>query len=1417
MGALIGGPIFAALVLQGFGCTEPHRGVLSAPVGLDGGATDGATAAGADAGAGAGNFDGAPTGTSPQLVIDAPAHDYGTVVVGSAGAEATFVIANQGTLASGALDVALSAGAAEFSLVSDDCSGMPLAGGASCRIVVGLTPTAAGTARATLTVSASPGGIVAADLTGTIITAGALQIAPMVQDFGMVVRSAGSGTQTFTVTNTGQESSGDVSASLSGTDAAQFAITADGCTGQALAASRTCQITVRFSPTEAGAKSASLIVSGDPGGAAVAQLSGTGITPSALGIAPGAQDFGSVQEKVAGVSKDFLVQNAGQAATGTLAVSLTGANGADFSITANTCANQVLNANATCTVTVQFAPATAGSKLANLSITGTPGGTAVAQLSGESLASAGLGITPGSKAYNSVTVGLNASATLTVTNTGGVPTGVPSLAIDGTDATQFAIPTGGNGCTAALPAGGSCTVTVRFAPTTTGLKTGTLTVSANPGGSAAASLTGTGVAAGLLGVSPNNEVFGSILQGTSGAPVTFTVTNSGGSATGALATTIVGTTDFHIVTNGCAAVTLSPAGTCALTVAFGPASAGAKSGTLQVTANPGGTATASLTGTGLAPASLAIVPTSFTFPTTIVGSTSATTAFTVTNSGGVAAGTTTVLAATIGGANAADYRLVSSTCAGTLAAGASCTVVVSFAPTSSGSRIASLSVAAMPGGTAAAALNGTAQTAAVLTLAAAAGSAPAYGSVSIGQTKDQTFAVRNSGQQTSSAITVSLTVGSGFSVLTGAAGDCVSAVTTLASGATCNVRVRFAPAATGAAAATLAVSAATGGTPAPLALTGTGLAQPSLVIAPMVATFPTTVVGSTSGGAAFTVTNPGGTAAGTTTALAVVLGGTNAADFVVTASTCGATLAAGATCVVTVAFRPAGGGARSATLNVSASPGGTATAALSGTAQTRAVLTLAAAAGSTAAFGGVLVGQTKDETFVVTNAGQQTSSAVTVSITPAGSRFSVLTGAAGDCTSAVTTLGGGATCNVRVRFAPTVAGAASASLGVSATVGGAPAPLALTGTGLAPATLTITPTSQVFPNTNVGAISPTVTFTISNVGTTTAGTTVPFSLTFPGTFGVAPSTTCTVQTLAPGASCVVSIAFAPKTAGLQTALLTASATPGGTATATMSGTGVIVTHTISVVATGAGTVRSTSAPTQAQQLSCPGTCLVPFVASSVVTLTATPTAGSVFGGWTGACAASGRTPTCVLAASVDRAVGATFVAASALATWVLNGTVDSTAARAVTTTVAGVTAGTLARSAALTPLVFASAFMADNWPAGAINTNAFFSFSVTAATSITYESVRFSLYNNFDGATAWQVRSSVDNFVAPLAQGSLAAGIAGGGAAITANVSALGNRTGTVTFRFYTFANSGTTSPLQRGFRGDMFGGTNLRVFGAAF
>src|ERR1019366_9164994 len=105
-------------------------------------------------------------------------------------------------------------------------------------------------------------------------------------------------------------------------------------------------------------------------------------------------------------------------------------------------------------------------------------------------------------------------------------------------------------------------------------------------------------------------------------------------------------------------------------------------------------------------------------------------------------------------------------------------------------------------------------------------------------------------------------------------------------------------------------------------LTGTGVTTaPAVTLTPTSLAFASTNVGVTTAAQVVTVKNSG-TAALTLTSETIT--GTNATSFLKSATTCGTSLAVGASCTVSVEFKPAAAGALTASLaiadNASGSP-----------------------------------------------------------------------------------------------------------------------------------------------------------------------------------------------------------------------------------------------------------------------------------------------------------------------------------------------------------------------------------------------------------------------------------------------------------------------------------------------------------------
>lgn len=131
--------------------------------------------------------------------------------------------------------------------------------------------------------------------------------------------------------------------------------------------------------------------------------------------------------------------------------------------------------------------------------------------------------------------------------------------------------------------------------------------------------------------------------------------------------------------------------------------------------------------------------------------------------------------------------------------------------------------------------------------------------------------------------------------------------------------------------------------------------------------------------------------------------------------------------------------------------------------------------------------------------------------------------------------------------------------------------------------------------------------------------------------------TCTGAAVAPGASCTVTVTFAPTLSGAIAATLTLSANPGGDTAITLTGNGDPNPQGMSVRIAGTGQGSITSSPAG---LSCSGgTCSGTFDYATTLTLTPAPATGSHLTGWAGACSGAGA---CTVSMTQARSATATF-------------------------------------------------------------------------------------------------------------------------------------------------------------------------------
>ncbi len=324
-------------------------------------------------------------------------------------------------------------------------------------------------------------------------------------DFGTIVTNKPSPAATFTLTNSGDGSSGTLGgAVLTGSGAAAFSIQTDNCMGKSLAPQATCTVLVVMSTATASTPTAQLGITASPGGSATVQLMGTAVTPGAITLSPSPAPFPPALVN-GGSDATLTVSNSGGAQTGPISFTLGGNDKADFSIASSTCAaNMQLAPNGSCTVSLHFAPTVGGSKSASLTVNATPGGPGVDSLTATALTPATLSFTQATYSPASpVTAGTSTLITLTLQNMGTQASGnLPAVQTLGNS--EFTVVSGGS-CTAGSPlaGGGSCTILVKFAPTSYGTKTDSLTLSASPGGTPTANLSGIGEQVYTLTVAAN--------------------------------------------------------------------------------------------------------------------------------------------------------------------------------------------------------------------------------------------------------------------------------------------------------------------------------------------------------------------------------------------------------------------------------------------------------------------------------------------------------------------------------------------------------------------------------------------------------------------------------------------------------------------------------------------------------------------------------------------------------------------------------------------------------------------------------------------------------------------------------------------------------------------------------------------------
>lgn len=648
---------------------------------------------------------------------------------------------------------------------------------------------------------------------------------------------------------------------------------------------------------------------------------------------------------------------------------------------------------------------------------------------------------------------LSTAQLLTITNSGSADLVLSSVAATG----EFGFSNGSPACTGpspvTIPAGSNCSIGVHFAPLGAGAETGTIQVTHNASGSPhVVTLGGTGTQA-MASISPSPGAFGSVPVGTT-ATLALTVTNTG-TAPLDVASAVISGAPFAIAGDNCGQ-SVPPGSTCQINATFSPGAAGAQSGSMTVTSDASNSPTVvSLTGTGTAPG-VSLAPSPVAFGNVPVGG-SASRTLTLQNTG-------TAPLAINGISVTGSFFSRTTSCGTSLAAGASCPIVVGYSPGAAGSHTGELSVSTNAGPSPVVApLSGTGVVPSVLLSATSL----SFGNQTLNTpSASQSVTVTNNGGADLMITSITVSGDFGFS-------GCPTPIT-LVAGASCTLGVTFLPTGVGPRTGGIAIASNAGGSPHGISLSGNGTPapMPAIALTPASASFSAQVGQAAS--QSFALSNTGnanlaisGIAIGAPQAAAA-----KAVSFT-QSNNCPASLAPSAACNIVVTYAPTAPGSESAELQVfSNAVPSPKTAALSGTATAGAAVSLSPAA---VAF---------PPQFVGTRSGVQS---VTLANAGTGPLNLTLVASAGDfgysgCGYPMT-LAPGASCSFDITFRPLSEGAHAGSIAITSNAPGSPHAIALSGTGvslLAPQ-INLSPSSLGFGTVRNGR-SATLTMRLGNSG-----------------------------------------------------------------------------------------------------------------------------------------------------------------------------------------------------------------------------------------------------------------------------------------------------------------------------------------------
>ena len=663
------------------------------------------------------------TGTSPKISVSPMNLALADTAVGSVSPSQTVTIGNTGA---GPMELAIVLAAAVGNLnnpgdfvTTNNCPAS-LAPNSSCTINVSFAPGAPNPAcqgviactdsrAASLDiVSNAIGGLQVLSLTGN--TGGGASLSVQPNPIVFPAQAAGTASQNLgvLVSNNGDIALSITNASITGPNAADFKAVltstgGPGCNLPVPTGGSYCQMEVQFSPAAGatGTRTANLVLTDTGiGSPQTIPLSGL-VAGSTLNISPTSHSFGIVATGGSSTAS-FVISNPGTTSQQVSSITVSGANASEFTASNGNCPSAppfTIGAGANCLFDLGFkaTPTATGLQQATVTVAGVGlTGVPTLALSANVVTNTEPGLTyfvvPSPLDFGGVQIGqttVQLSHLLTISNNApipcagnapscGGPLNITSMIPGSSDFTLSPVQSTAN-CTLpplTIPSGGSCEFQLFFTPSAAGIRNTNLTIVSNdPASPLAVPLLGTGLALPTAVIVPPLLNFGNAQTAAVSPVQTVTLQNVGKGPLGPSTLSI--SPNFAVASNNCNQ-TVPVGGTCTVGVTFTPPATGPSTGTLTFTNNAsfGGSQIVALQGVGASGTLLLVAPTQLNYGVQPLNTASLPQTVKLTNTG-----TSAVAFPANAIRTSFDYHVASTTCGATLAAGANCSIQVTFMPT----------------------------------------------------------------------------------------------------------------------------------------------------------------------------------------------------------------------------------------------------------------------------------------------------------------------------------------------------------------------------------------------------------------------------------------------------------------------------------------------------------------------------------------------------------------------------------------------------------------------------------------------------------------------------------------------------------------------------------------------------------------